>query len=158
MPTTDTDIAAFVSGGSYDKADKVPSFKFQRVGDKILGTVTRRSIVETDSLNGSGEKQKNLVLEVRSDDEITQQQRDGSSITSKDWTVWFKSPSQILGALGAELKAKGADSGAPREGDRIAVEFYDTEPPARAGHSPKKMHRVSFKQNLQPITNADSLL
>jgi len=150
---TDTDIDELIHSGS---GGGQPPFKFRALGDKIVGTVTRRGIVETTSLNGTGEKSKNLVLEVVTDDPITQVQTDGSTITGTDWSIWFKSPSQALGALHTELKAKGAEKGCPREGDRIGVEYYDAEPPARPGHSPKKLHRVQFKAAAPALVNSVS--
>jgi hypothetical protein len=147
-----TDVLNSASGGC-------PSFKFKTFGDKIIGTVTRRNVVETPNLNGGTEKTKNLVLEVVSDEEHTQVQSDGTSITGSEWSVWFKVPSQALAALTAELKAKGGTVGSPKEGDRIGVEYYDAEPPARPGHSPKKLHRVQFKPAAPAlVTSASDLL
>jgi hypothetical protein len=136
-----------------------PSFRFQKRGDKIVGTVKARNVVSSVSLRGDGTKDQNLVLEVETDNEITQVNRSGEAITSREWSIWFKSPSQMLAALAAELKEKNATKGAPRPGDRIAVEYFDDEPPTNPAHSPKKLHRVSYKAGAgDKVSSADDLL
>lgn len=143
------DVINSSSGGS-------PPFKFRSIGDKVIGTVTRRAVVDTNSLNGGTEKVKNLVLEITSDEPYTQTQTDGTVITGTEWSLWFKSPSQALSALGTELKSKGAVVGSPKEGDRIGVEYYDAEPPSKPHHSPKKLHRVQYKAAAPALVNSAS--
>lgn len=143
------DVINSASGGC-------PAFKFRTFGDKIIGTVTRRNVVETANLNGGTEKTKNLVLEIAADEPITQVQTDGTSITGTDWSVWFKVPSQALGALTAELRARGASTGTPKAGDRLGVEYYDAEKPQHPGHSPKKLHRVQYKAAAPALVNSAS--
>lgn len=147
---TDQEIADVLNSGGTG----LPPFKFKTLGDKIIGTVTRRNVVETANLNGGTEKTKNLVLEVASDEEYTQVQTDGTSITGSEWSVWFKVPSQALTALSTEVKAKGGSVGSPKEGDRIGVEYYDAEPPSRPGHSPKKLHRIQYKAAAPALVNS----
>lgn len=152
---TDNEIADFIGKGS---GDSLPAFKFKSFGDKITGTVTRRAIVDSTDLNDATIKVKSLVLDIKADEPITQVQTDGTSVTTDAWSIWIK-PSQLLSALAAELKAKGADAGRPREGDRIAVEYYDAEPPTKPGRSPKKLHRVQFKAAaLATVQSASDLL
>lgn len=123
------DIFDFINSNT---SQKNPSFKFTNVGDKLVGTIVRRAMVDTKDLN-SGEKVRNLVLEVTND-------ADGVV-----YALWIK-PSQLLTALGRALADVNAVKGSPYEGDRIGVEFTGTEPPKQAGLSPKKIYRVHFKQ------------
>lgn len=154
MATNDTEVADLLSGYS---GDKVPSFRFPAKGDKIVGTVTKRDVVDTTSHND--EKQKNLVLVLQTDEEVEQANPMGEVVRSDQWAVWMRSPSQMMGALAAELKAKGAALGSPRPGDRLAIEFFDSEPPSGPGKSPKKLYRVQFKPGVNSVvTSVDDLL
>ena len=135
----------------------LPSYKFGAIGSKVKGTVTRRSIVEVPKLDKSGEKQKNLILELLLDEDHTQLVWDKTQTpprqverTSKEWSVWVKAPSQQLKSLQEAVKAAGARPGSPDEGDRVSCEYYDTKPPTQIGHNPAKLFRWSFRQGVRP--------
>jgi len=151
---SDTELDELLAG----YGEKLPSFSFRAIGDKLVGTVARRSIVETVEPNRP-EKRKNLVLEVKTDALVSLTRSDGSTVTSDRFTLWVKSPSQQLGALTEALKAAGAPSGSPKEGDRVACEYFDSEPPSTPGHSPKKLYRWQYKAGTPAVVNSvDDLL
>lgn len=149
---TDQEIADVLNSGGAG----CPAFKFKAFGDKIIGTVTRRKVVESTNLSDSTQMTTNLVLDVTSDEPITQVQSDGTSITGTEWSLWFKAPSQALTALSAEIKARGGSVGAPREGDRVGVEYYGAEKPQHPGHSPKKLHKVQYKPAAPTLVSSAS--
>lgn len=151
---TDTELDELLSGYS---GEKVPSFGFRSIGDKIVGTVTRRSIVETVEPN-QPEKRKNLVLDIQTDSPLTQVRSDGQTVTSDRFTLWVKAPSQQLSALTEALKAAGAPPGSPKAGDRVACEWFDSEP-SKKNLSPKKLYRWQYKAGAPAVVNSvDDLL
>ena len=159
MATNDIDDFINSAGGS------APAFKFKNIGDSVTGTVVRRSIIETPDLN-TKEKVKNLVLELETDKEYTQEVTDRitgdiKKITGTRWSIWIR-PSQLLTALSNALREEGAPPGSPQPGDRIAVKFASTEPSKTPGFSPKKVHAVQYKQGAPAAsaapTSVDDLL
>lgn len=123
------EISDFINSNAGNSA---PSFKFKNIGDKLVGTVKRRAVVETKDLNDASKKVKNLVLDIEDAD-------------GELHSLWIK-PSQLLSALAGALKETNAVPGSPLVGDRLGVEFTDTEAPKQAHHSPKKIFKVSFRQ------------
>lgn len=147
-------------------AGSSPAFKFKNIGDSVMGTIVRRSVVETDSLRKDEGKVKNLVLELETDHEYTQpvtNRRTGETtdVTGKNWSIWIK-VGQLLTALSNALREEGAPPGSPNPGDRISVKFTSTEPASKPGYSPKKIYTVQYKQGApdrsEAPTSVDDLL
>jgi hypothetical protein len=111
-----------------------PSAKFKQLNDKVVGTITRRSIVTTKDQKTHVEV-KNLVIEI---DDVSGVEG-GAPVEPGPRSIWVK-PSQLLQALSNALKEAGTS--AVTVGDRIAVEWYDEEP---TNLSPKKIFRVAYK-------------
>lgn len=148
-----SDISDFINSGS----GGAPAFKFVNKGDKIMGTVIRREVVESTELNDKTKVVKNLTIQIRSDEEHTLPVRDKVTgapvmVTGREWTVWVKPNSQMLSALGLALQAGNAPKGAPLPGDRIAFEFTDTEPSKTVGFNDKKVYAVVYKHVPQTAT------
>lgn len=129
MATATDEISEFINANTGNSA---PSFKFKEIGDKLVGTVQRRAVVETKDLSDPSKKVKNLVLELE-------------DAQGELHSVWIK-PSQLLSALSDALKSANAVQGSPLVGDRLAVAFVDTEAPKQSHHSPKKIFTVTFRQ------------
>ena len=159
MATDEVDAFISSAGGS------APAFRFKNIGDSVTGTVVRRNIVESKDLN-TKEMVKNLVLELETDKEYTQEVTDRitgdiKKITGTSWSIWIK-PSQLLTALSNALREEGAPPGSPQPGDRLAIKFASTEPSKTPGYSPKKVHAVQYKQGAPAAsaapTSVDDLL
>lgn len=156
------DIEAFMSEAS---GKKVPGFTFTNVGDSLVGTVTRRSIADVPVIGSkTGEREKKLIIELKTDKEYSQPKKDPETrqtvmVTGDEWSLWIRK-SQLLTALSNALKAADAPKGAPLPGDRIKVVLKDTEPSKTPGFNDKKIYEVTYKAGAPevPPVDVDELL
>lgn len=99
--------------------------KFEKIGDKVAGTLSKSYTRESTDFNGQPETQR--ILEGVADD-------------GEDWTVQVKNGSMKY-ELGAALKRAGVKR--PTQGDRIAIVFESTE--KSKFPQPRKIFSVAYK-------------
>ena len=144
--------------------NNIPGFTFTNIGDSVMGTVMRRSVPDVPVIGSkTGETEKKLILELKTDKEYTQTKKDRKTgepmlVTGDEWSLWI-GKGQMLTALGQALKEENAPEDAPCVGDRIKVTFKETEPSKTPGFNPKKVYEVQYKAGA-PVaaTSVDELL
>jgi hypothetical protein len=140
----------------------VPGYSFLEVGDSVVGTITDRQVVEVPVIGSkTGEKQKKLVLSLRTDKEYSQTKRDKETgqpvvVTGNEWSLWI-APGQMLSAISNAVRDANAPEGSPRIGDRLAVKFTGTEPSKTPGFNPKKVYEASYKVSAEVASAAPSV-
>lgn len=128
---------------------RLPSLKFDFIGDRVEGHVTRRDI-NTHEFD-DGQDVKSLVIDLALSEPRTQ---DGTA-PFLNGTWWLRSGSQGLAELQRVLKAEGAALGAPFPGDWVSIELGGIRPPTRANRSPKKLFCIEYKARLKLEGSSD---
>lgn len=123
-----------------------PSFKWEKVGDTLVGTlIDARNVQQTDIKDGTpmvwpdGNPRMQLVLTVRQDD--------GEEVRG------FLKP----GARAALQQAVAESGGEFQLNSRVAIKFSGEEPSKSAGMSAKKLWEAAYKPPAPAIDAADLL-
>lgn len=142
-----TDINSFIHGGA-----KVPSAKFEAIGDKVVGTVTGFDVSQTRDFKTNdpefwpdGKPKEQLVITLQTDE------RD-SSIDDDDGLrrVFAKKPGNLLTAIADALTEAKAEIAI---GGRLAVVFTGQKPHENPKFNPIKEYKAAYEPPAQGQAN-----
>ena len=130
-----------VTGNGY------PSFKWSRIGDTIVGSITlvnlgkdNKGVPIKNKFDPSKPDDMNVVLEIHTDEPVQSTDRTGAVTTGQDWTVFLK----IGGQMYAEFAEKVTAAGGLTLGSRIAIRFVSEEDTGKG--NPMKVYAVDYKR------------
>lgn len=137
MSVTEADDFLADAGGS-----QFPSFKFNTVGDTLVGRIVDRPRVVELKSKFSGEMERKLVVNIEQDDGDT-------------FTLWVKG-----GRLASAIKAACTEAGAEglRKGGRLGVAYTEDIPTDKG--NPAKGYRAKYEppaQEEKPPVAVDDL-
>lgn len=151
-----SDLNNLAGGG-----DKLPTFKFKRVGDAVIGKVLRSNIVETTDKE-SGKQKKSLVVDLDvtgckggivstvTDDDGIEQTKVSDFPTGEKANIWLN-PGFGIGAVRDALSAAGA--AALEDGGSLKVKLVEKRDVGK--QSPAHVYEAEYEAPKGGVSAAD---
>lgn len=130
-----------------------PAFKWNRIGDKLVGQITSEpNKVTTKAIDPGKPDTENIVFEVHTDEVVSCTNQRGEVTEGSDWTVWIRTNSQQYRALYDAVAGQNAKL---TEGAKIAIALVAFEEVGKP--QPMKVYEVAYKPGASVAAEAPSV-